>query len=296
MKMQLRLSNANAVRKNSLDARYEIGQVINCGRYGMVYAATHKPTGRAVAAKMLPAKRQDMSDQTNAQMIHKEIKHMRKVRGCKGVVNLEDIVYDAEGNYVLIEELCGGITLQEHVATCSVSHSSAGRITHDLLTTIKSCHAARILHMDIKPTNIVYSVQDKMFKLTDFGASQWIGHDGRAFSIGPVVMTPSFAAPELLVGSSEQVMTPSADVWAVGVLAYLMLFGKHPFVPFDASVNTNIIENIIRDPPRYDERIVSDSAIAFLKRALDKDPARRATVDELLASPFVQAYRLSDPL
>lgn len=293
--MQLH-THATKGGKNTLDSKYAVGPIINCGRYGTVYAATHKATGRPVAAKILPIKRQDMSETTNTQMIHKEIKHMRKVRGCKGVVDLEDIVYDADGNYVLIEELCGGITLQDHVATCSISPSSAGRITHDLLTTVKSCHAARVLHMDIKPPNIVYSVRDKMFKLTDFGASQWMGHNGRAFSIGPVVTTPSFAAPELLAGSAEQLMTPAADVWAVGVVAYLMLFGKHPFVPFDASLSTNIIENVKRDNPRYDERTVSDSAIAFLKRALDKDPTRRATVDELLASAFVQTYKFSDAL
>ena len=259
-----------------------------------MYKAVSKGNGKEYAVKMLPLNRQDIQKRENEEMIKREICHMRKLRKSPYVVKLEDICYDAENNVVLVEELCNGPHLQHVLAHNKLTEVESGRIICDVIKAISDCHNNKILFCDLKPANIIYSTQDKRFKLTDFGSS--IRLDGQMIAHLPYnfATTPTFAAPEMIDRTLGNV-TPASDVWAIGVLAYWLLFKSHPFLDFYANHNQNVVDNVLTRDPTYDIYPVSPDAINFVKSILLKNPKKRIdVVEDLIEHPFIKKCQHSN--
>ena len=138
---------------------------------------------------------------------------------------------------------------------------------------MKHVHDKNIAHRDIKPENVIYEEIDGEIrvKLIDFGLSKLVGKDGRVMRTK--LGTPYYVSPEVLEGVYDK----RCDLWAVGVLAYILLCGEPPFNGQDENEVFKKIQCVDYD---YDEKLwkdISKDAQNFINKFLVPDPKRRMT-------------------
>ncbi|CAG9462365.1 unnamed protein product [Pedinophyceae sp. YPF-701] len=167
--------------------------------------------------------------------------------------------------------------------------SEAKVVTKVLLPLLEACehlHARNVVHRDIKPENILYG-EDRELLLADFGLAIDASEERPVSRIG----TLEFMPPEVLVAPDEEGpgFDASMDVWSLGVMAFELLHGRSPFHQRnkDASAcKAAIVGQKIEYPAHF-----SFEAVHFLALCLNRDPAKRATVRQLLAHPLIGKHQ-----
>lgn len=151
-----------------------------------------------------------------------------------------------------------------------------------MASALKLLHSKKIVHRDLKPENILMLTtdEDSPIKVADFGFAKQLDEDTLKTSLG----TPNYIAPEIL---TKQPYNEMVDIWSFGVIAYVLLCGYPPF--YDDS-RSNLFEKIKNvsyefDSPYWD--FISAEAKDMVSKLLVLDPAKRLTVDEVLAHPFM---------
>ncbi|HEV7705556.1 MAG TPA: serine/threonine-protein kinase, partial [Gemmatimonadaceae bacterium] len=145
-----------------------------------------------------------------------------------GIARLLDAGVTAGGQPYLVLEYVDGIPIDEYVKQHHLSPEARTRLFLQVLDSVGSAHANLIVHRDIKPSNILVT-SDGVVKLLDFGIAKLLDTDSIDRAVltaeGGHALTPDFAAPEQVYG---QDITTATDVYALGVLLYLLLCGQHP--------------------------------------------------------------------
>ncbi|KAF9300747.1 hypothetical protein BGZ74_007545 [Mortierella antarctica] len=146
---------------------------------------------------------------------------------------------------------------------------------------IEYLHEHDIIHRDIKPDNLLRS-QDGTLKIVDFGVSEMFnkkGDDLTKKSAG----SPAFMAPELCRPDHGEVSGRATDIWSMGVTLYCVRYGHLPFISSNIiDLNRFIRNNDFEMPGERDQRFMD-----LMKRLLEKDPAKRITIDELRNDPWL---------
>jgi eukaryotic-like serine/threonine-protein kinase len=160
----------------------------------------------------------------------------------------------------------------------------------DVLAAVEHAHASSIVHRDIKPSNVLVT-SDGQVKLLDFGIgklldSDSVGHATMLTRDGGVALTPEYAAPEQLTGST---VSPATDVYALGVLLFVLLTGRHP--AGDVRSPAHLIERVVHDEPPWCSDVATDEKLrrvvrgdldTIVAKALKKDRHDRyASVGEM---------------
>lgn len=207
-------------RPDVLDDRYEVGTLIGRGGMGDVHRATDRRLGREVAVKFLrtelavqPSIRQRFEDEARsaARLTHPNV-----------VIVLDS--GEAEGCPYLVMECLPGHSLYDEIVRGPLADERVRAIALDVLAGLGAAHDIGIVHRDVKPGNILIA-DDGRAKLADFGiakTTEGLDHT----MVGQVLGTPAYLAPERLAGQSA---TPSADLYALGVVLYEALTGEQPF-------------------------------------------------------------------
>lgn len=280
--------------KRGFSTKYNIVKPLDCGRFGTVYLAECRDTSafnKYVAVKQLPAYRHDVKQYNNVQMLMNEITNMRKLRGAPNVVKLID-VYDDDNTFSLVQEYCESEPIKRLLKSKpDVDDNEVTKLIGHLVHGIYQCHNSSICHSDIKPSNILYHPTEKVYKLIDFGSSfKAEQHTGSTSIKG----TPWFFAKEKFVGDYGM----SSDLWAVGVLTYLLLFNAHPFLDevdsylSDKKLMPHDIYNAIVSKPilwhETRKTNISDNARDFIANMLVKDHKKRMNAEEAMWHPYIK--------
>ncbi|KAM3961265.1 LOW QUALITY PROTEIN: death-associated protein kinase related [Aphomia sociella] len=249
------------------------------GKFASVRKLRHLVSGEEYAAKFI-RKRRRAAD-TTREILH-EVAVLALCHDCTRVVRLHE-VYDTRSEVAIVLELCAGGELQRLLDDDErLSEGAARRALRHVLEGLAHLHSRRIAHLDLKPQNLLLSASGEELQICDFGISRAIQPGAH---VREILGTRDYVAPEIL---SYEPLSLAADIWSVGVLAYVLLTGCSPFAG-DTKQETYLnIAQCQLTFPRCLFRGVSQRAVQFIKETLVVDPKGRLTVEECLEHPWLK--------
>ncbi|ONK76237.1 uncharacterized protein A4U43_C03F25440 [Asparagus officinalis] len=264
-----------------IEARYELGNELGRGEFGVTYLCTDRDSREHLACKSISKKK--LRTAVDIEDVRREVEIMRSMPPHPNIVSLKD-TYEDDSAVHLVMELCeGGELFDRIVARGHYTERAAAVVTGTIVEVVQMCHKHGVMHRDLKPENFLFAnkKENAALKAIDFGLSVFF-KPGERFT--EIVGSPYYMAPEVL----KRNYGPEVDVWSAGVILYILLCGVPPFwAETEQGVAQAIIRSVIdfkRDPwPR-----VSDNAKDLVKRMLDPDPKRRLTAQEVLDHPWLQ--------
>ncbi|HEY6004755.1 MAG TPA: protein kinase, partial [Anaeromyxobacter sp.] len=266
-----------------LDGRWRIEALLGTGGMGSVYRAEHVHVGRKAAVKVLHAEL--CRNLPERERFRREARVAARLRS-PHVAEVLDFGEDASGRPYLAMELLEGESLRAVLdREGRLSPRRTVRLLRQLLDGLSAAHLAGIVHRDLKPENLWLSGTgpEERLRVLDFGIAKWSEGrpDAARTQAGLVVGTPEYLAPEQAVGDD---VDRRADLYAAGILAFVMLTGRHPFDTSDvrALVAAHAFERVPVLSSVAPELAAWPKLVDFVARATEKDRARRpATAVEL---------------
>ncbi len=268
---------------------YEVEAVLGRGGMGIVYKARHLRLNRFVALKMLIAGR--YAGPPERARFQREAEAVASLRHANFVQ-----VYDVGDHdgcpYFTMEFLEGGSLAQALAGTPQPALQAAALLT-SLADAVQVAHQAGIVHRDLKPANILLAA-DGTAKIADFGLARHFDEEPALTLSGARVGTPSYMAPEQVMGKSSTI-GPAADIYALGALLYEMLTGRPPFRGETATeTERQVIAEEPVPPARLNPKVPRDLETICLK-CLHKDPQRRYATAAALAEDL-KRFQQDEPI
>ena len=180
------------------------------------------------------------------------------------IAELIDAGVSANGEPYLVLEHVEGEQIDQYCDKLSLDVDGCIRIFLDVLSAVAHAHANLIVHRDLKPSNVVVRT-DGQVKLLDFGIAKLLAEDENSPATtiltqpGGGALTPQYAAPEQVMGAP---ITTATDVYALGVLLYLLLTGQHPAGRAPRSA-ADLMQAIVEREPRRASEVVMEAGVAF---------------------------------
>jgi calcium-dependent protein kinase len=214
---------------------------------------------------------------------------MLKVLDHPYIVSLIEI-FETEGEVSLVMEICSGADLKSRRYQ---SEKEVTFIVYQILRAIAHCHYVGVVHRDLKLENVLFKSKENLgLRVIDFGLSTIYApadsDDDFARALETVCGTYHYMAPEVL----KREYSSKADIWAVGVLTYILLTGKPPFTAADRGL---LEEQVKRGVVSYDPTIwenISPAARDFTKHLLTVNPEHRPSAKDALKIPWLNDFRL----
>ena len=264
--------------------RYTVLGELGRGAMGVVLRALDPALDRAVAVKVIAAA-PGIATGSNAEL---EARFLREARVAARISHPNVVtVYDAgrEGSSLyLVMELVEGESLGARLARGEFpSAPEALEWAAQVADALGAAHALGVIHRDVKPGNIMVAKSGRM-KVADFGVAKAVGEETGLTRTGTVVGSPAYMAPEQVRGAA---LDGRADLFSLGVVVYELLMHRKPF---PADTVTTLIYQILHEDPLANPAVCSAlgaDAAAFLRRCLEKSPAKRIPD----AASFAQAAR-----
>lgn len=267
-----------------VDDFYRFGDVLGEGAFAQVKLAVDKESGEKCAIKII---KKHGYDPKEMEYILREMNIMRSVSHFN-IVNTVDM-FDSPGHlHIVLEYMQGGELFDIIADAGSFSEQQAAQVTRDVIKGMQYLHMHDIVHRDIKPENVlcVSKSWPLQVKIADFGLADF-SKDGEINAAGNMIGTPGYVAPEVV--NREKYGSP-VDMWAVGVLLYIMLSGKMPFYGRDDEACLRMISTGKYTLPPREWSKISEDAISLVKGLLQPTPAKRLT-----ANAALQHKWLADP-
>jgi len=270
-----------------LESKYETneGTILGRGACGSVVAVRHKTTGELFAMKVVAV---DGMGGTMEELM-REIDIQRTLDHpniCKIFESYEDTVHK---EVYIIMEICTGGSLVSRMKTHKHGYGerAAATIVEKILSSIIYCHHHGVVHRDIKLDNFIYEHEgeDAELKIIDFGFACEIGSGREA--MWDQLGTPSYMAPELW-SNEDQEYDSSVDMWAIGVVTYMLLSGKRPFHHENKKEKARMIRH---DPLRFPHAewdFISEDAKDFIEQLMQKRPRDRLSATAARNHPWIQ--------
>ncbi|HEY7067504.1 MAG TPA: protein kinase [Chloroflexota bacterium] len=255
--------------------RYAVAEELGQGGDATVYRAEDLRLRRVVAIKFLRPELQ--ADPTFVARFEREA-HSVALLDQPSIVPVYEYGDALDTHYLVMQYLAGG-DLRARLRDGALPVDDAVRVATDVAEALAAAHAHGIVHRDIKPANILLD-EDGHAKVTDFGIAKML--DVPALTATAALLgTPHYLAPEQASGGS---ITPATDVYALGVLLFEMLTGRHLFE--GESFVQVAMQHLHTPPPALQElnAAVPDWLAAIVVRALAKDPAERYVDGEAIAA------------
>lgn len=265
-----------------LGGRYRVEAQIGQGGFGAVYRATHLELMRPVAIKTLHA------THANTEAMLARFRREARVQATtrhRAIVQLLDFGREPDGLFYMVQEFVDGQTLRTLLgSTGPLPLDRAVHLSVEILDGLAAAHHRGVVHRDLKPANImlVDGRHGEEVRILDFGLAKLRdapdnGHD--ITRTGQVMGTPAFMAPEQI---EQGEITPATDIYAVGVLLYLLVTGERPFT---GSMRSVLTAHLVRPIPSLPAALhVLDPVVgrAMAKAASERYPTAEAMQSALL--------------
>lgn len=253
---------------------------------------------------------------TNSSTFLTETKALLRIYDNGGHPNISGLrdMYEDHSHYYLVMDLISGGELFDHLShDGAYSEADAARLIFEIASALTFLHGVGVVHNDLKPENIMLCSRNRRggtIKLIDFGCASILDTpnsgdetyddgDDDDFPLStktisttqppPENGTTGYWSPERFKGQDS---LPAVDIWAVGVILYIMLMGFHPFDMncdrSDEEVAAAIQENPVPSLDDFHAGHISDSAKDLIRRLMEPDVRKRITAYELLHHPWVQ--------
>ena len=263
---------------------YDIKEKLGSGKFGLIKLGINKKTGEKVAIKIMNKK--DMTNQ-DLELARTETEIL-KICQHPNIIQLYDVFENVKYFY-LIMEYCPGGDLFSYLEQRNfrLPEDQAAKFMHKMCAAVYYIHSYGIAHRDLKPENVLMTSKDDDadLRILDFGLSKIIGPEEKCTE---PYGTLSYVAPEVLL---DIPYGKEVDLWALGVITYLMLSGS---LPFDDKHSEEVIaKKTVTEPPPYKGNIwkkISKEAKNFVERLLEKDPEKRMNIKEALRHEWFHKF------
>jgi tRNA A-37 threonylcarbamoyl transferase component Bud32 len=269
---------------------FRVTGFIGAGAMGAVYAGEHTLLGHRVAIKVmqLDALGPERRQQAIARFVT-EARALTEIKDTAHVIQLHDFGELDERRYYYVMEHLEGHTLEEELERRgALAPEEALPLLEPICAGLEAAHQGRVLHRDLKPTNIFVEQPGGRVKLIDFGLAKRLG-SGTATSGG--LGSPIYAPPELVLGEQERI-GPASDLYSVGAILYRMLCARLPFdLPPEATALELFLLPTRTDPIPLGERRPELPApiTALVDRCLRREPSERPQSARELAQLYAAA-------
>ncbi|XP_077380947.1 serine/threonine-protein kinase DCLK2 isoform X2 [Festucalex cinctus] len=259
--------------------KYTIGKVIGDGNFAVVKECVERSTGKEFALKIIDKEK----CRGKEHLIENEVSVLRRVKHPNIIMLVEEV--DTPSQLCLVMELVkGGDLFDAITSSAKYTERNASVMVSNLAAALQYLHDIHVVHRDIKPENLlVFDNPDgtRSLKLGDFGLATVV--EGPLYT---VCGTPTYVAPEIIAESGYGV---KVDVWAAGVITYILLCGFPPFRS-DSNQQEELFEQILLGrldfPSPYWDNI-TDSAKELIGKMLLVDAEARYSARDVLAHPWV---------
>ena len=250
--------------------RYDIRERVGAGGMGVVYKATARDTGEAVAVKAL---RGDLMSAHARQRFEREVQVLSALTH-PGIVRYIDHGTTEQGHPYLVMEWLDGCDLATRLSDGALGFHEAWSLAETVATALAYAHGRGIVHRDIKPSNL-FLVGDDVAdtRILDFGIARLLDAERPLTATGAAIGTPGYMAPEQVRGDSS--LGSEADVFSLGCVLFECLTGAPSFAGAHAlAVAAKIL---LGEGPKRDQlpRDVPNHAARLLERMLEKEPMDR---------------------
>eukprot|EP00347_Sterkiella_histriomuscorum_P008081 403346444 len=253
-------------------SEYKLGKVLGQGAYAVVKEGVHRTLGSSLAVKIYD--KYKLIDAQRKRSVIREIKILKKMQH-ENIVTLFDAI-DTQRQLYLVMENVEGVSLQQMLKMIpdrKVKEEEAARIFMQIISSMEYVHNQEIAHRDIKLENILIETSTKKVKLIDFGFCCQAKEKLRIFC-----GTPSYMSPEIVM-KREYYGGPS-DIWACGVLLYVLLCGTFPF---KSSFEKDLFRKISRGQFSFScQPDLSSEVQDLITQILQVDPHKRPTASQIL--------------
>ncbi|XP_068429963.1 calcium/calmodulin-dependent protein kinase type II subunit beta isoform X5 [Clinocottus analis] len=259
---------------------YQLYEELGKGAFSVVRRCVKLCSGQEYAAKIINTKKLSARDH---QKLEREARICRLLKH-SNIVRLHDSISEEGFHYLLFDLVTGGELFEDIVAREYYSEADASHCIQQILEAVLHCHQMGVVHRDLKPENLLLASKCKnaAVKLADFGLAievqgeqqAWFGFAG----------TPGYLSPEVL---RKEAYGKPVDIWACGVILYILLVGYPPFWDEDQHKLYQQIKAGAYDFPSPEWDTVTPEAKNLINQMLTINPAKRITAQEALKHPWV---------
>ncbi|XP_069015161.1 calcium/calmodulin-dependent protein kinase type II delta 1 chain isoform X6 [Embiotoca jacksoni] len=250
------------------------------GAFSVVRRCMKISTGQEYAAKIINTKKLSARDH---QKLEREARICRLLKHAN-IVRLHDSISEEGFHYLVFDLVTGGELFEDIVAREYYSEADASHCIQQILEAVLHCHQMGVVHRDLKPENLLLASKLKgaAVKLADFGLAievqgeqqAWFGFAG----------TPGYLSPEVL---RKDPYGKPVDMWACGVILYILLVGYPPFWDEDQHRLYQQIKAGAYDFPSPEWDTVTPEAKDLINKMLTINPAKRVTATDALKHPWI---------
>ncbi|XP_068612249.1 calcium/calmodulin-dependent protein kinase type II delta chain isoform X2 [Brachionichthys hirsutus] len=259
---------------------YQLYEELGKGAFSVVRRCMKISTGQEYAAKIINTKKLSARDH---QKLEREARICRLLKH-PNIVRLHDSISEEGFHYLVFDLVTGGELFEDIVAREYYSEADASHCIQQILEAVLHCHQMGVVHRDLKPENLLLASKLKgaAVKLADFGLAievqgeqqAWFGFAG----------TPGYLSPEVL---RKDPYGKPVDMWACGVILYILLVGYPPFWDEDQHRLYQQIKAGAYDFPSPEWDTVTPEAKDLINKMLTINPAKRVTATDALRHPWI---------
>ena len=250
--------------KKVLDAKgYDYVESLGSGGCATVHLVWSRQYRMQFAAKVVHAH--------NQTTFGAEVNSLKQLEH-PNIINMYDHFDVGDGRQIIIMEYCPNGSLQDMINTQGpLSKQQANKYFKSITRALAACHEIGIAHRDIKPSNVLIDLYERP-KLADFGLALECGRGDKTYDKAGSM---AYSSPEMFRSEAHDPF--KSDVWALGILYYIMITGRLPWT----SPGRAVINDIFRGVTIVDERFNTDEK-SMLVKMLSTDPTFRASLSDVL--------------